>query len=262
MPVDGRVHHVLGRGESESLGSPPPSSAYRGGGGRWPTCFRRVLHHHRPRNAVGGMVVRVRAPTGARPGRGRPTSTRAADCLRGRPAESRLAFCDCDVIAVRMDCSVGCVADRLGPSLSALRDAEERLTAVVRRRAGQHRRLKQNSDDTLDVFGALIPRVLGTELPPQPPVVILVAGRAGPTWDRYVPPAAFRDWQEFASTLGFVVMPAKPAGASSRSGRSQTPDTRRRRCASVSSTPLASWRGSPPRRRTLRSGRSVAASAG
>ena len=75
-------------------------------------------------------------------------------------------------------------------------------------------------------------------------VANLVAGRAGPKWDRYVPD--FRDWQEFASALGFVVMPAKPAEflrflatrAESDAGYSQT---KMRICASM---PLASWRGS------------------
>ena len=132
---------------------------------------------------------------------------------------------------------------RLRPSLSALRDAEERLAAVVRRRAGQPRRLKQTSNDMLEVLGAVIPREPGQEPAPSQLVAILVAGRAGPTWDRYVP--AFRDWQQFASALGFVVLPAKPADflrllatrAESDAGHSQT---KMRICRW--STPLVSWR--------------------
>ena len=131
---------------------------------------------------------------------------------------------------------------RLRPSLSALRDAEERLAAVVRRRAGQPRRLKQTSNDMLEVLGAVIPREPGQEPAPSQLVAILVAGRAGPTWDRYVP--AFRDWQQFASALGFVVLPAKPADflrflatrAESDAGHSQT---KMRICAIDAASQLA-----------------------
>ena len=70
--------------------------------------------------------------------------------------------------------------DRRGPSLSALRDAEERLAAVIRRR-------EQTSHAVLDTLDAMVPR--GAEAPPPPAslVGILAAGRAGPAWDRYVP---------------------------------------------------------------------------
>ena len=92
------------------------------------------------------------------------------------------------------------------------------------------------------MLGALIPREPGQEpLPPQL-VAILVAGRAGPTWDRYVP--AFRDWQQFATALGFVVLPAKPAEflrflatrAESDAGHSQT---KMRICAIDAASQLA-----------------------
>ena len=88
----------------------------------------------------------------------------------------------------------------------------------------------------------MIPREPGQEpLPPQL-VAILVAGRAGPTWDRYVP--AFRDWQQFATALGFIVLPAKPAEflrflaarAESDAGHSQT---KMRICAIDAASQLA-----------------------
>ena len=40
-------------------------------------------------------------------------------------------------------------------------------------------------------------------------MAILVAGCAGPTWDRYVP--ALRDWPQFAAANGFTALPAEPA---------------------------------------------------
>ena len=58
---------------------PPPSSTDRGGGPH--ARLRRVRQHHRPGNAVGGMVVRTRTPSGARSGRGRPPPPRARQRL-------------------------------------------------------------------------------------------------------------------------------------------------------------------------------------
>ena len=55
-----------------------------------------------------------------------------------------------------------------------------------------------------DVGGAVVTRAAGAPpLPPSSLVAILVAGRAGPTWDRSV--QALQNWQQFAAP------PAKPA---------------------------------------------------
>ena len=61
----------------------------------------------------------------------------------------------------------------------------------------------------LDTLGSFVPRA--PETPPNPAslVAILMTGRLGPTWDRYVP--ALRDWQRFAAANGITAIPAKPA---------------------------------------------------
>ena len=91
------------------------------------------------------------------------SGTRATACAAGRrkPA-GRSAIVTC----WRSALTAGAV-ERLGPSRSALRDAEERLAAVIRRRTRQPRKLKQPSHTVLDTLAALVPRA--PEAAPPPP---------------------------------------------------------------------------------------------
>ena len=136
----------------------------------------------------------------------------------------------------------------LGPSLSAMRDAVERLTAVVRRRAGQLCQLKQTSGDALGVLGPLVAR--------EPGETVLLRHS---WWQGVRVPNGTSTSQTGKNsprrTASSRSRPRRPnSPASSLNRRTRTPASRRPRCASTPSTPRASWRGSPSRRRTPRSG--------
>ena len=88
----------------------------------------------------------------------------ASDCLRGRPAEPRRLAVRCAIVTCSRSAWTAGAVDRLGPSLSALRDAEGRRVAVIRRRAGQPRQLKQAIHSVLDTLGAVVARA--PEAPP------------------------------------------------------------------------------------------------
>ena len=90
-------------------------------------------------------------------------------------------------------------------------------------------------------------------------MAILVAGRAGPRWDSYVP--ALRDRPQFAAANGFTALPAKPAEfhhflATRAEADTGGALTKKRICAMNAASQLTPPPGTPP------SARSGAASGG
>ena len=96
------------------------------------------------------------------------SATKATACAAGRPRPAgRPAIVTC----LRSAWTTGAV-ERLRPSFPALRDAKERLAAVIWCRAGQPRRLKQTRHTALDTLGVLVRRA---PEPPPPRASLLVA---------------------------------------------------------------------------------------
>ena len=107
------------------------------------------------------------------------SAKKATACAADRPRPAgRPAIVTCS----RSAWTTGAV-ERLRPSFPALRDAKERLAAVIRRRAGQPRQLKQTSHAVLDTLGVL---VLQAPEAPHPSWWTRTSWRpgTGPTWDR------------------------------------------------------------------------------
>ena len=177
---------------------------------------------------MGVVVVGDRAPTRARHVALRRLGN-SSDCLRGSSAGCRSRSLP-RALTLRHAGRGGAAYGRGAAASGAVVPVE----ADQRRRAGRARPAGRART--------------GGNRPPSP---LVVARCTGPKWDRYVP-----DWPEFAAAKAWSrSWPRRPnSSASSLNGRTRTPASRRPRCASTPSTPRASWRGSPSRRRTPRSG--------
>ena len=162
------------------------------------------------------------------------SATQATACAAGRPRPAGRP----SIVTCSRSSLTTVAVERLRPSLSALRNAEERLAAVIRRRAGQPRQPKQTRHAVLDTLGVLVPRA--PEAPPPPASLVAIPGSDslvavhGPYGEppRPGPPgvAAIRHSR-----------PSRPNSSTpSRRGRRRTPAAHRRRCASA---PLT-WRAS------------------
>ena len=85
-----------------------------------------------------------------------------------------------------------------------------------RHRSGQPRQLKQASHAVLDTLGALVSLALEAPPPPASLVAVLVAGRAGPLWDRDIK-------QKYLCCVGLILMSHPRLDGSALSGAAFAP---------------------------------------
>ena len=141
-------------GREKTIGFCPSTPADRGGGpsAPWARVAPSLPRRRRARSGGPGWGSVVAAAWMLLPCAGSATQATAFAAGRPKPA-GRPAIVTCS----RSAWTTGAV-ERLRPSFPALRDGKGRLAAVIRRRAGLPRQLKQTSRAVLDTLGVLVPR--------------------------------------------------------------------------------------------------------